>query len=137
MISSSVQLAYSLAVRMRVPISVALGLPTEEEPIADVGALVCSNLCIADGLSPIPWNALFENFAEACPVDCSRVPEKAEGEQESEEEVEEVGATPKERCVWYTEAVTGPWQKRWLRREQSLLITVKRHRQHKSPDITS
>ena len=58
-IGSSVQLACSLAVRMPVPISVVLGLPTEQESIADVGALVCSNLRIADGLSPIPWNAVF------------------------------------------------------------------------------
>ena len=93
-ISSSVQLARNLAVRMLVPISVVLGLPTEQESIADVGALVCSNLRIVDGLSLIPRNAVFENFAEGCPVDCSRVPQKAEGEQESEEEVEEVGGTP-------------------------------------------
>ena len=93
-ISGSVQLACSLAVRMPVPINVVLGLPTEQESIADVGALVCSNLRIADGLSPIPWNAVFENFAEGCPVDCSCVPKKAEGEQESHDEVEDVGATP-------------------------------------------
>ena len=93
-ISSFVQLAYSLAVPMPVPISVVLGLPTEQESIADVGALVCSNLRIADGLSPIPWNAVLEKFAEGCPVDCSCVPEKAEGEQECEDEVEEVGGTP-------------------------------------------
>ena len=73
-ISSSVQLACSVAVRMPVPISVVLGLPTEQESIADVGALVCSNLRIADGLSPIPWSAVFENFADGCPVDCSCVP---------------------------------------------------------------
>ena len=53
-ISSSVQLACSLAVRVPVPISVVLGLPTEQKSIADVGALVCSNLRIADGPSPIP-----------------------------------------------------------------------------------
>ena len=47
-ISSSVQLACSLAVRMPVPISVVLGLPKEQESIADVGALVCSNLRIAE-----------------------------------------------------------------------------------------
>ena len=92
-IISSVQLLCSQAVRMPVPISVVLGLPTEQESIADVGALVCSNLRIANGLSPIPWNAVFENFADGCPVDCNCVPEKAEGEQESEEEVEGVGAT--------------------------------------------
>ena len=78
-ISSSAQLACSLAVRMPVPISVVLGLPTEQESIADVGAVVCSNLRIADGLSPIPCSAVFENFADGCPVDCSCVPEKAEG----------------------------------------------------------
>ena len=93
-ISGSVQLACSLAVRMPVPISVVLGLPTEQESIADVGALVCSNLRINDGLSPIPWNAVFENFAEVCPVEYSCVPQKVEGEQECEDEVEEVGATP-------------------------------------------
>ena len=92
-ISGTAQLACSLAVRMPVPISVVLGLPMEQESIADVGALVCSNLRIADGLSPIPWNAVFENFAEGCSSDCSCVPEKAEGEQESENEVEDVGAT--------------------------------------------
>ena len=68
-ITGSVQLACSLAVRMPGPICVVLCLPTEQESIADVGALVCSNLRIADGLSPIPWNAVFENFAEGCPVD--------------------------------------------------------------------
>ena len=47
-ISSSVQLACSLAVGMPVPISVVLGLPTEQESMADVGAQVCSNLRIAD-----------------------------------------------------------------------------------------
>ena len=93
-INGSVQLACSLAVRTSVPISVVLGLPTEQVSIADVGALVCSNTRIADGLSAIPRNAVFENFAEGCPVDCRSVPEKAEGEQESEEEVEQVGATP-------------------------------------------
>ena len=62
---------------MPVPISVVLGLATEQESIADVGALVCSNFRIADGLSPILWNAAFENCAESCPVDCSCVPEKA------------------------------------------------------------
>ena len=93
-ISNSVQLACSLTVRMPVSISVVLGLPTEEESIADVGALVCSNLRIADGLSPIPWNAVFENFAEGCPVGCSCVPDKAEAERESQEEVDNVGATP-------------------------------------------
>ena len=87
-ISGFGQLACSLAVRMSVPISVVLGLPTEQESIAHVGALVCSNLRIADGLSPIPWNVVFENFAEGCPVDCSCVSKKAEGEQES------VGSTP-------------------------------------------
>ena len=100
-ISGSVQLACSLAVRMPVPITVVLGLPTEQESIAEVGALVCSNLRIADGLSPIPWNAVYENFAEDCPMDYSCVPEKAKGEQESEEEVEEVGATP-ENVVYGT-----------------------------------
>ena len=77
-ITGSVQLACSLALRMPVPISVVLGLPMEQESIADVGALVCSNLRIADGLTPIPWNAVFENFAEGCPVDGSFVPEKVE-----------------------------------------------------------
>ena len=71
-------------------------------------------------------------------MDCSCVPEKAEGEQESEEEVEEVDGTP-ENAVYGT--VTGPWQKRWShrqrRREQSLRITVKRQRQQKSQGITS
>ena len=100
-ISSSIQLACSLAVCMPVPISVVLGWPTEQESIAYVGALVGSNLRIADGLSPIPWNAVFENFAEGCPVDCGCVPEKAEGKQESEEEVEEVGTTP-ENAVYGT-----------------------------------
>ena len=76
--SGSVQLACSLALRMPVPITVVLGFPTEQESIADVGALVCSNLRIADGLSPIPWNAVFENFAEGSRADCSCVPEKAE-----------------------------------------------------------
>ena len=95
-IKSFVQLACSLAVRMPVPMSVVLGLPTEQESIADVGALVCSNLRIADGPSPIPWNAVFENFADGCPMDCSCVSEKAEAEQKSEEEVEEVGCHPRE-----------------------------------------
>ena len=53
-ISGFVQLARSLAVRMPVPISGALGLPTEQESIADVGSLVCNNIRIAAGLSPIP-----------------------------------------------------------------------------------
>ena len=91
-ISGSVQLAFSLAVCMPVPISVVLCLPPEQESIAAVGALVCSNLRIAHGLSPIPWNAVFENFTEGCPVQCSCVPEKAEGEHESEDEVEDVGS---------------------------------------------
>ena len=43
-ISSSVQLACSLAMRMPLPIGVVLGLPTEQESIANVGALVCINL---------------------------------------------------------------------------------------------
>ena len=110
-ISSSIQLACSLAVRMPVPISVVLGLPTEHKSIADVGALVCSNLSIADGLSPIPWNAVFENFAEGCPVDCSCVPEKAEGEQEYEEEVEEVCATPENAVYGTTKHSRGPGKK--------------------------
>ena len=101
-ISSSVQVACSLVVRMPVPISVGLGLPTGQESIADVCALICSNLRIGDGLSPIAWNAVFKNFADGCPVDCSCVPEKAEGEQKSEEEVEEVGATP-ENAVYGTQ----------------------------------
>ena len=110
-ITSSVQLACSLAVRMPVPISVVLGLPTEQESIADVGALVCSNLRIADGLSPIPWNAVFENFADGCPVDCSFVPQKAEGEQESEEEVEEMGATPENAVYGTPKQSRGPSKK--------------------------
>ena len=100
-ISGSVQLACSLAMRMPVPVIVVLGLPTEHESIADVGALVCSDLRIADGLSPMPSNAVFENFSEGCLVDCSCVPEKAEGEQESEDEVEEVGAAS-ENAVYGT-----------------------------------
>ena len=139
-ISGSVQLACSLAVRMPVPISVVLGLPTEQESIADVGALECSNLRIADGLSPIPWNAVFENFAEGCPVDCSCVPEKAKGEEESEDEVEAVGATQRMLCMVHR-SNHGPSQKRWLhtqgRREQILLIPDKRQRQQKSQGITS
>ena len=110
-ISSSVQLACCLAVRMAVPISVVLGLPTEQESIADVGALVCSNLRITDGLSPIPRHAVFENFAEGCPVDCSCVPEKAEGEQESEEEVEEVGGTPENPVYGTPKQSRGPGKK--------------------------
>ena len=110
-ISSSVQLACSLAVRMPVPISVVLGLPTEQESVAHVGALVCSNLRIADGLSPIRWNAVFENVADGCPVDCSSVPEKAEGEQESVEEVEEVGATPKNVVYGTPKQSQGPGKK--------------------------
>ena len=93
---------------MPVPISVVLGLPTEQESIADVGAQVCSNLHITGGLSPIPWNAVFKNVAEGCPVDCDCVPEKAEGEQESEEEVEEVGATPENAMYRTPKQSRGP-----------------------------
>ena len=100
-----------MAVRIPVPISVFLGLPTEQESIADVGALVCSNLRFADGLSPIPWNAVFENFADGCSVDCSCVPEKAVGEQESEEEVEEVGATPENAVYGTPKQSRGPGKK--------------------------
>ena len=110
-ISSSVQLACSLAVPMQVPIGVVLGLPTEQQSIADIGALVCSNLRIADGLSLIPCNAVFENFAEGCRVDCNCVPEKAEGEQESEEEVEEVGATPENAVYGTPKHSRGPCKK--------------------------
>ena len=110
-ISGSVQLACSLAVRMPVPISVVLGLPTEQESIAEVSALVCSNLRIVDGLSPIPWIAVFENFAEGCPVDCNCVPEKAEGEQESEDEVEDVGATPDNAVYCIPKEAQGPGKK--------------------------
>ena len=95
-ISGSVQLACNLAVRMRVPISVVLGLPTEHESVADVGALVCSNLRIADGLNPISWSGVFENFEHGYLVDCSCVPEKADSEQVSDEEVEMVGSTPED-----------------------------------------
>ena len=109
--SGSVQLAYSLAVRMLVPVNVVFGLPTEQESIADVGALVCSNLRIADGLRPIPWNAVFQYFAEGCRVDCSCVPEKAEGEQEFEDEVEEVGATPENAVYGTPKQSRGPGKK--------------------------
>ena len=109
--SGSVQLACSLAMRMPVPISVVLGLPTEQEPFADVGTLACSNLRIADGLSSISWNAVFENFAEGCPVDCSCVPEKAEGEQESSDEVEDVGATLDNALYCTPKQARGPSKK--------------------------
>ena len=96
---------------MPVPISVVLGLPTEQESIADVGALVCSNLRIVDVLSPIPLNAVFQNFAEGCPVDCSCVPEKAEGEQESEDEVEAMGVTPENTVYCTPKQARGPGKK--------------------------
>ena len=92
---------------MPVPISVVLGLPTEQESIADFGALVCSNLHIADGLIPIPWSAVFKNFADGCPVDCSCVLEKAEGEQE----LEEVGTTPENAVYRTPKQSRGPGKK--------------------------
>ena len=65
----------------------------------------------ADGLSPIPWNAVFEHFVEGCPVDCSCVPEMEEGERESEEEVEEVGATPENAVYGTPKQSRGPGKK--------------------------
>ena len=96
---------------MPVPISVVLGLSTEQASIADIGALVCSNLRIADGLSPTLWNAVFENFAEGCLVDRSCVPEKAEGEQKSEDKVEDVGTTPDNAVYCTPKQARGPGKK--------------------------
>ena len=79
--------------------------------IADIGAVICSNLRIADGLSPIPWNAAFENFAEGCPVDCRCVPEMGEGEQESEDEVEDVDATQDNAVYCTPKQARGPGKK--------------------------
>ena len=93
---SSVQLACSLAVRMHVPIRVVLGLLIEQQSVADVGAQVCSGLRIADGLNPILWSIVFDNFGNGYPVDCICVPEKAEAEQKSDEDVEMVGSTPED-----------------------------------------
>ena len=44
-------------------------------------------------------------------MDCSSVPEKAEGERESEEEVEEVGATPKNALYGTPKQSRGPGKK--------------------------
>ena len=44
-------------------------------------------------------------------MDCSRVPEKAEGEQEFEEEVEEVGATPENAVYGTPKHSRGPGKK--------------------------
>ena len=92
-ITISIQLACSLAVRMLVSISVVLGLPTNQVSVADVDAQVCKNLWIADGLNPISWSRVFENFENGYPLDYSFVLEKAEAEQESDKELEMVGAT--------------------------------------------
>ena len=78
-ITSSVQLACSLAVQMLVPICVS--------------AMICSNLRSADGLNPIFGSAVFENCEHGYPADCSCVPEKEEAGQEFDEEVEMVGGT--------------------------------------------
>ena len=92
-IGSSVELVYSLAVRMRVPIGVILGFPTDQESVEDVGAQLSSNLRIVHGLNPICWPGVFENFENGHPVGCSRVPENAEAEQESNKELDMVGFT--------------------------------------------
>ena len=110
-ISGSVQLACSLAVRMTVPISVVLGLPTEQESIADVGALVCSNLRIADGLSPIPWNAVLEISRRVALWTADECLRRPKGEQKSEEEVEEVGVTPENVVYGTPKQSRGPGKK--------------------------
>ena len=68
-INSYVQLACSLVVQMPVPISVVLGLPTEQESVAGAGAQVRSNLRIAGGLNPISWSVVFENCENGYHVD--------------------------------------------------------------------
>ena len=110
-ISGSVQPACSLALCMPVPISVVLGLFTEQESIADVGALICSNLRIVDGLSPFPRNGAFENFAQGCHVDRNCVPKKVEGEQESEDEVEDVDANQDNAVYCTPKQARGPSKK--------------------------
>ena len=79
--------------------------------MADVGAQGCSNLWIADGLNPISWSGVFENFENGYPVDCSCVPEKAETEHESDEELEMVWSTP-EDTVYGTAKQPAPPRKK-------------------------
>ena len=79
---------------MPVPIIVVLVLPTQQESMAHVGAQVWSTLRINDGLNPI--SRVFDNFGNGYPVDCTYALEKAQAEQESNDDVELVGSTPKD-----------------------------------------
>ena len=108
-INDFVQSACSLAVRMAM--SVGLGLPTEHELVVGVGAVVRSNLRIADGLNPISWSRVFENFEHGCPMGRNCVPERAETKQESDEEVKMVGGTPKDTMYCTPKHATPPRKK--------------------------
>ena len=110
-IIKSVHVACSLAVRMPLPISVVLGLPTKPESVAKVGAQMCSNLPIADGLNPILWYGVFESFENGYPMDCSYVPEKVETEHESDEELEMVGAIPEDAAYGTSKQSAPPHKK--------------------------
>ena len=95
-IDSSVNVARSLAMRRPMAISVVLGLPTMQEPVASVGGQVCSSLRIAEGVNPISWSGFLENFGNGYLVERSRVPEKADAQHESDEELETVGSVSKD-----------------------------------------
>ena len=81
---------------MPVPISVILGLPSEQESVANGGAQVCNNLRIVDGLNPVFWSAVFQNVHNGYHADSSHVLEKAAADQASDEELEMVGSTPED-----------------------------------------
>ena len=79
-ISGSVQPACKLEVPMPLPISVVLCWPTQRESVVDNNSLVCSHLWIANGLNPISWSRVSQNFEHVYHKDSKRVPEKAEAE---------------------------------------------------------
>ena len=108
-ISSFVQLACGLAVRMLVPMSVGLGLLTKQELVEDVGVQVCNNLRIAKGLNPVSWLGVLENFENGYSVECSCVPEKAE--QQFDDELEMVGSTPQDVAYGTRKQATAPRKK--------------------------
>ena len=109
-ISGSVQPACKLEVPMPLPISVVLCWPTQRESVVANNSLVRTHLWIANGLNPIPWSRVSQNFEHVYHKDSKCVPEKAEAEPGPTRRSKKWGGAP-EDTVYVTPKHVAPPRK--------------------------